>query len=339
MMGAMTSPWPQWRSHWHVWHAWPPVAQYLLWLVLSVATTLAGSIWWSSECWQLWWDADEVWQQAEQDLQTHQQRVDQLHQRIQALREQAHPSGWPVPAWQPWPQAPLTDDTEQLQQWLSWGREHGLVAQAMPMTGAHTVRWRGSLPALLAACHGVPHAFPRLKVVAMAWQPVPDSDRLQLELSWTAAKDTLVGDTAKLKKPTVPNKPDAEGPSVASVAFHPPPAPSAHALYNPFQVSALRSGVPASVLSQPATGWPQLQHQDMAQLRWVGTLDKPGEQQALFAFHGLVYPVHVGDSLGQDWGRVTQIARDHVVLREWLTVENGQWRAVLRRWPAAGGSP
>ena len=327
------SPWPQWRSHWHVLHAWPPLAQWLLLVPLSVGLTLSVSAWWSADAWQAWWEADEEWQQLEDELHTLQQQAAQLRQRIQSLRDMPHPSGWPVPAWQTWPQAAQTDETQLLQEWLAWGRQHGLVTQALPLTGANAVRLTGAMAAQLAAWHGAPQAFPRLRVTAFEWQRVPGKDSLQLELSWVQAKDGPTVD--KPQPPKIPgDKTDMQSQKAPSVERHPAPGPKAHALYNVFQVSALRSGLPPHLLSQSMQGWPQLHHQELAQLRWMGSLDKPGERQALLAFNGLVYPVHVGDTLGRDWGQVTQIGRDHLILREWQPDQNGEWIASRRRLPA-----
>ena len=118
------TPWPQWRSHWQVLHAWPPGAQWLLLLLLSVCMTAAGSLWWSFEAWEIWWQADEQLQQLDEDINRNQQQVGQLRQRIQEIQALPHPSGWPVPAWQTWPQTPPPDDNQVLQQLLNWQSCH-----------------------------------------------------------------------------------------------------------------------------------------------------------------------------------------------------------------------
>lgn len=331
---AWPSPWPQWRSHWHVPHAWPPLAQWLLLLVLGLVVTLAVTAYGSQEAWQAWWDGQEEFEQLEQDLQATQQQAQALRQRIKALSELPHPSGWDVPAWQAWPQSAPTPDIQALQQWLSWGREHGLASQALPLTNAHAVRWTGSLAAQLAAWHGLPQAFPRMRVTAFEWQRVVGKSSLQLVLGWAQANDKPSSDKTVKPKPSDEKSPQLWPPLTTVDAFIPPKG-QAHALYNAFHVSALRSGLAPQLLAQRPQGWPQLQHHDMSQLRWVGSLQRLGQRQALFAFNGLVYPVHLGDSLGQDWGQVVQIERDHVVLREWHADTQGQWQPMDRRLPTA----
>ena len=337
------TPWPQWRSHWQVLHAWPPGAQWLMLSLISVCMTAAGSFWWSSEAWEIWWQADEQLQQLDEDILRHQQQVKQLRQRIREIQALPHPSGWPVPAWQTWPQTPPPDDNQALQQWLNWGRQHGLAAQAMPLTGESAVRWRGSLPALIAAVHGLPQEFPAMRLSGLDWQALPAQatssklglveDRLQVELQWTRARDNpLAVLPAKNKKPAEKTAVAVDAPPVL-----PPPAVASAKLYNPFKVTALRSGLPPDVAQKELRGWPVLHHQPVSQLRWVGSLSRHDQRQGLLAFNGLVYSVQKGDHLGQDWGEVTDIARDHVLLREWHAHTNGEWQPVTRR--IAAGDP
>lgn len=71
-------------------------------------------------------------------------------------------------------------------------------------------------------------------------------------------------------------------------------------LYNPFQVSALRSGLPVDILQRPARGWPVLQNRPLSQLRWVGMLSTQDRREGLLSLNGLAYSVHIGDHIGQD---------------------------------------
>lgn len=149
-------------------------------------------MWWSSEACQTWWQAEEQLQQLDEDIDKLRQQVMQLRQRIRDTEALPHPSGWPVPAWQTWPQTPLADDQQALQQWLAWGWQNGLAAQAMSLICETAVKWLGSLPALLAAVHGAPQQMPAMRTSGFDWQyvPTPDmtarpagvADRLQLEL-------------------------------------------------------------------------------------------------------------------------------------------------------------
>ena len=349
------SPWPQWRSHWHVWHAWPPGAQWLLLSSVSVCFTVLGSLWWSADAWQTWWQADDELQRLDEEASRLLQQAQVLRQRIQDLTATPHPSGLPIPAWQAWPQLPPPDDAHVLQQWLAWGRQQGLAVQAMPLTTANAVQYSGSLPALLAAVFGLPLAFPELRLTGFEWQhraqdkhmtanPQTDS-QLQLQLSWGRAQQVplaaQVGKQAPAEHKTAPGlNPHLPGVQATQPATQPASQPVAHAraLYNPFAVSALRSGLPKHIIEQVPKGWPQLHSPDLSQLQWVGTLYRTGERQTLLAFNGLVYTVHVGDRLGRDWGEVAEIAADHLVLREWHADAQGEWRPVNKRLPG-GDSP
>ncbi len=332
------TPWPQWRSHWQLMHAWPRGAQWLLLSLLSVCMTIAGSVWWSAEAWQVWWQAEEKLQQLDEEIYRHRQQVNQWRERIQQLQALPHPSGWAVPAWQNWPQTP-SDDNQVLQQWLAWGRQHGLAAQAMPLTGETAAKWSGTLPALLAALHGAPQEFPSMRLSAWDWQAAPTpfstnkpgqvTDSLQLELQWTRARDTPLPPLPAPGK----NPKEKSAVSVDAKALVVLPEPAFAKLYNPFVVNALRSGLPTEVAHRQSRGWPVLQTQPLTQMRWVGSLSRPGQGQGLLAFNGLVYSVQLGDHIGQDWGEVTGIARDHMLLREWHAHTNGEWQALTRRIP------
>jgi len=205
------------------------------------------------------------------------------------------------------------------------------------------VRWRGALPALLAAVHGVPQEFPAMRLSGFDWQVLPApattakpgqvEERLQVELQWTRAGDNpLVVLPAKGKKL-------AEKTALAldAQAVLPPPSATSAKLYNPFQVTALRSGLPPGVAQSQLRGWQALHNQPVSQLRWIGSLSRTDQSQGLLAFNGLVYSIQKGDHLGQDWGEVTDIARDHVLLREWHAHTNGEWQLVNRR--IAAGDP
>jgi type IV pilus assembly protein PilP len=51
-------------------------------------------------------------------------------------------------------------------------------------------------------------------------------------------------------------------------------------------------------------------------MRLVGSLQKGGQPLALLRVHGLIYAVRLGDRLGQDQGRVTDITQSGLLLRE-----------------------
>ncbi|MEZ5607821.1 MAG: pilus assembly protein PilP [Burkholderiaceae bacterium] len=57
----------------------------------------------------------------------------------------------------------------------------------------------------------------------------------------------------------------------------------------------------------------------------VGSLDRGGRRVALVRVDKLLYQVKVGDHLGQNYGRVTQISESDVNLREIVQDAAGEW--------------
>ncbi len=62
----------------------------------------------------------------------------------------------------------------------------------------------------------------------------------------------------------------------------------------------------------------------LAGMRLVGSLQSGGQPLALLRVNGFIYPVRVGDRLGQDQGRVTAITLSGLVLRETALGPTGQ---------------
>ena len=78
--------WPQWRTHWHVLHAWPPGAQALVLVFVSLCLVVAGSWHVSSEAWQTWWEQDAQVLQWEEELQALQNSSD-TNARLESTTE------------------------------------------------------------------------------------------------------------------------------------------------------------------------------------------------------------------------------------------------------------
>ncbi|WP_419095637.1 pilus assembly protein PilP [Curvibacter soli] len=57
----------------------------------------------------------------------------------------------------------------------------------------------------------------------------------------------------------------------------------------------------------------------------VGSLDKNGTPIALLRVDNLLYQVHVGDYLGQNYGRVLKITETAIVMREIVQDSTGDW--------------
>jgi type IV pilus assembly protein PilP len=57
----------------------------------------------------------------------------------------------------------------------------------------------------------------------------------------------------------------------------------------------------------------------------VGSLDRKGRRFALLRVDKLLYQVKVGDHLGQNYGRITNIDETQIVLREIVQDAAGEW--------------
>ena len=57
----------------------------------------------------------------------------------------------------------------------------------------------------------------------------------------------------------------------------------------------------------------------------VGRLDKAGHSTALLKVNELLYQVKVGDYLGQNYGRITQMTENEIQLREIVQDATGDW--------------
>jgi len=57
----------------------------------------------------------------------------------------------------------------------------------------------------------------------------------------------------------------------------------------------------------------------------VGSLNKSGTQTALIKVDNLIYQVRVGNYLGQNYGKVTQITESLIQLREIAQDATGDW--------------
>lgn len=57
----------------------------------------------------------------------------------------------------------------------------------------------------------------------------------------------------------------------------------------------------------------------------VGSVSKTGQPFALLQVNSLLYQVKVGDHLGQNYGRITQVSETEVTLREIVQDAAGEW--------------
>ncbi len=331
--------WPQWRTHWHVLHAWPPGAQALVLIFVSMCLVVSGSWQVSSEAWQTWWEQDAKVLQWEEELQALLLQATQLRALKARLTAMPHPSGMATAAWQSWPDQMPLNEPLLLKDWLAWGRIHGLkvyATQTQPAHGQGT--WRGTLPQLLAAWHGLPQALPRMRVTGFDLQvEIEDATAslLVLSMQWVSLKDTPPNASLALKTNMQPGQSKIEAkPTDSQDTLHMPQMFKPAYLHNPFSVQSLKSGLPLAGLSNSALRLSPLQTRPLSQMRFAGSLSAGDKRQALIGLDGLIYNVSPGDRLGQDWGEVIRILSDHVWLREWFADASGTWLSRERRFPS-----
>ena len=331
--------WPQWRTHWHVLHAWPPGAQALVLVFVSLCLVVAASWHVSSQAWQTWWEEDAQVLQWEEELQALHLQATQLRGLKARLTAMPHPSGMATPAWQSWPdQLPLNEPL-LLKDWLAWGRVHGLKVNATQTQAEHGQgTWRGTLPQLLAAWHGLPQAVPRMRVTGFDLRVASEdatASLLVLNMQWVSLKDTVPNASLALKTHMQigPSTSDATRADKLHAAHQPLQSKPAY-LHNPFSVQGLKTSLPMVNHGTSDKGWTPLQTRPLSQLRFAGSLSAGDKRQALIALDGLIYNVSPGDRLGQDWGEVIRIQSDHVWLREWFADASGAWLSRERRFPS-----
>ena len=326
LLARLMAPWPQWRTHWNVWHAWPLGAQVLLLSVGSLCGVVAGSLWVSAEAWDQWWHAQDIWRQTQQDMDLLQRQVQQQRERIAKLQAQPHPAGFAIPAWQAWPDELTPDHRDVLQAWLHWGSSHGLVVQAFKTEeGKASGSWTGSLPSLLAAWHGLPGAVPRMAVTGFDIQTLldppsepasPKAMQLQLQMQWVVLNERQHLSESASKPPSVWR------------------VQSSSMVHDPFAATGLKKALPWVALPASVHDLSSWQTQSISDMRWAGMLANAHQRWALLQVQGQVQTIALGDRLGQDWGVVTGIERDHLRLREWVADAQGKWVSQARRFPA-----
>jgi len=68
-----------------------------------------------------------------------------------------------------------------------------------------------------------------------------------------------------------------------------------------------------------------LEEYPLDNLQMVGTLSKPGKTYALIQAGKSIYPVEVGNYMGQNFGKVTRITDSEVQLKEIVQDASGEW--------------
>ena len=100
------------------------------------------------------------------------------------------------------------------------------------------------------------------------------------------------------------------------------------ALRDPFAPSPNENANKASSGPRPDQNRPRQPLESFAldSLKMVGTIGQGGTMEALIKDPGgVIHPVHVNDYMGQNYGRITDIAEDHVDLVELVPNGSGGW--------------
>ena len=86
-----------------------------------------------------------------------------------------------------------------------------------------------------------------------------------------------------------------------------------------------KATIPTEVLFHMERRKEPLEAYPLDVMKMVGVLDRKGEQVALVTVDKLLYQIRLGAYLGQNFGKVTRITEDSVVLQEWATDATGEW--------------
>jgi Tfp pilus assembly protein PilP len=329
------SPWPQWRTHWHLWHAWPLLGQALLLFTIGVVASGLISWYWSSSHWQAWLSAQETQDDILQSLRQLQAQHDAYETTRTKLLSMKHPSGKPIPAWQSMTATDLEEDLSTMQQ---LAKQHGLQLQAVNDQGGH---WRGPLSHVLAAWQSLSYHMPhyRLKsftlrrlaqkssttkatidIVAHASSKTARTVGVEMQWEWTTSLE-----------PQTRHKPVALNPMNAASPHREASDSPRQVLHNPFAVDGLVQALPTAL--SHAHPFSRLHGKSLDQLQWVGMLANTQHTYALVRDSEFIHAVQLGEAMGPDWGIVQKINADHLLLREWHVNEQGLWQIQTKRFP------
>ncbi len=143
----------------------------------------------------------------------------------------------------------------------------------------------------------------------------------------TAEHDELSEWMERERREVKPKVPPLQAPK----KFDPQPYTSAQAV-DPFSAQKLtvalkqEARAPNSLLSaelnrrrEPLEAYP------LDSMNMVGSVSKQGQPYALLRVDNLLYQVKVGDYVGQNYGRITQIDETQIALREIVQDAAGEW--------------
>jgi type IV pilus assembly protein PilP len=137
-----------------------------------------------------------------------------------------------------------------------------------------------------------------------------DSNNLQLWMQSERAKHT----------PPIAHLPALPAETAQPQPIHPQPEGvepfNRQRLLTSAAADAPRPAESARLGRRPSPTRPPLDALPLAGMRLVGSLQRGGETLALLRVQGLIYPVRVGDRIGQDQGRVNAITWAGLVVRE-----------------------
>ncbi|WP_037587368.1 pilus assembly protein PilP [Stenoxybacter acetivorans] len=139
-------------------------------------------------------------------------------------------------------------------------------------------------------------------------------------------KQTRAKATEKIKPPPVTENSQAS-------SYTPPPAPA----LNSFNDARLRVGTTGA--NAPDVNRPKelLENFGLENLRYVGSIIRQGQAPTAFIeADNLVYPVKIGNYLGQNYGHISKITPDNLVITEQVEDNYGNWTTRDTEIPLSG---
>ncbi|QMT32332.1 pilus assembly protein PilP [Alysiella filiformis] len=100
-----------------------------------------------------------------------------------------------------------------------------------------------------------------------------------------------------------------------------------HGLISPHEFNERRMRTPSGGSSAPEVNRAKevLENYPLAQLKFVGSVKSDKGLSALIQADGHVYTVKVGNYMGENYGRVSAIYQDHIIITEKVENADGGW--------------
>lgn len=127
-----------------------------------------------------------------------------------------------------------------------------------------------------------------------------------------------------VKAKAIKSYPEQEVPSINAMATYTPPANTG---LHSFDSARLQAGNAINNANGPSGNRPKevLEAFGLEKLEYVGSMVQAGKTIGFIRVDGHIYTIQNGNYLGQDFGKVTAIEPDRVVLNELVENTEGAW--------------